>query len=499
MNPLSSNDLQQMLDAFKVQGYGRAGPASALPVAVRPMSALGKMLAAPAADLTALKEALSYISPDVPRGTGTIIDPAGVPVSDYWFGVILAVRREYGEDAKESVRQWSQQSGRYDDAGFEHAWNQYKASHPNPISIGSFYMLAKANGWSGPSNAVVPAISGGGFKLLDREDIMRLSPLKWRVKGLFPEAGIGAIYGPSGSGKSFLSFDLGMAIASGAPWFGHRTTSCAVTYVMLEGEAGLRNRVKAWEVHNGSAVPSSFGAIAQPFQLSEPEQVEALVCTVPRGGVIIIDTLNRAAPGLDENSSQDMGRILAGMKRLQSQTGGLVLVVHHTGKDASKGLRGHSSLHAALDGALEVERSNTSRCWSAAKVKDGEDSRQIPFKLNVVDLGTDQDGDPITSCAAGPDAAAIFRPSPPSGANQKTAFAAIQLLLRTSSDTGRGGAGPQVPCVTFDSAVQAVSLSMPGIEKKRRAPRARDALQGLVSGGHLKRGLDAQEEEWLWL
>lgn len=82
---------------------------------------------------------------------------------------------------------------------------------------------------------------------------------------------------------------------------------------------------------NDVVIPSGFKAVAQPFQLAEPEQVEALGAVLPHRGVVIVDTLNRAAPGLDENSSQDMGRILAGMKRLQGITGGLVLVVHHTG------------------------------------------------------------------------------------------------------------------------------------------------------------------------
>jgi RecA-family ATPase len=93
--------------------------------------------------------------------------------------------------------------------------------------------------------------------------------------------------------------------------------------------------VEAWETHNGKSLPSGFQALAQAFRLTEAQDVEDLAAILPKGGVVIIDTLNRAAPGMDENSSQDMGRILAGMKRLQEVTGGLVLVVHHTGKDAS--------------------------------------------------------------------------------------------------------------------------------------------------------------------
>ncbi len=506
MTPLSIRDLQRMLDDLTAGGYRQAGAASAPAaqyVPTKPLSRLAQALSTPTSnDLFVLEGALSCISSDVPRGSGLVIGPDGKPVLDYWFGVILACRRAYGDAAKEIVRRWSQKSPRYlDGAGFEHAWNQHHAAHPNPVTIGSVFMLAKAAGWAGSSTAALHTQSRAPsqFRLLDRSAIMTQPPLRWRVKGLFPETGIGAIYGPSGSGKSFLGFDLGMSIAAGSKWFGYRTTACAVTYVILEAESGLRNRVQAWEAHNGTAVPSGFKAIAQPFQLAEAEQVEELGAILPQGGVVIIDTLNRAAPGLDENSSQDMGRILAGMKRLQEITGGLVLVVHHTGKDASKGLRGHSSLFAALDGAIEVERSASGRRWSAAKVKDGEDGTAITFALHVVDLGNDADGDPITSCAAGPDTGAIFRPNPPGGKHQKEALAAIRQALSISVAFGQGGADPQTACLRIDDAVTQASTAMVGVEKKRRSSRAREAVQGLIIGGHLRRGLDASQDEWVWL
>ena len=56
-----------------------------------------------------------------------------------------------------------------------------------------------------------------------------------------------------GSSKSFLTKDLGAFIALGQDWFGHRIAPCEVTYVMLEGEEGLRNRAEAWEIHNGNS------------------------------------------------------------------------------------------------------------------------------------------------------------------------------------------------------------------------------------------------------
>lgn len=394
------------------------------------------------------------------------------------------------------------------------AWDSFE---PTSIDYRFIFAEAQRQGWVNPARSyatsgadvhdgqtnpfkpVETVAVGNRFRLMDRAAIMDQPALRWRLKGIFSQAGIGAIYGPSASGKSFLGVDLGISIALGDRWFGHRSFAASVTYIMLEGEAGLRNRIQAWEEHNLQQIPSTFMAIAQPFELADPAQVEELAAVAPKGGVVIIDTLNRAAPGLDENSSQDMGRVLAGMKRLQEITGGLVLIVHHTGKDASKGLRGHSSLFAALDGAIEVERSSNSRCWSAAKVKDGEDGKQVLFKLNVIDLGKDSDGDTVTSCAVSEDTGAIFQAKPPSGKHQIAALSAIRRALGASSSTGQGGAPSGSACLRFEEAVTQSAPELVGVEKKRRAARAREAVQGLISSGHLHRGLDANEEEWVWL
>ena len=121
------------------------------------------------------------------------------------------------------------------------------------------------------------------------------------------------------------------------------------------------------------------------------------------GGLVILDTQNRAAPGADENSSVDMGNIIAAAKRLQNLTGGLVLLVHRTGKDTTKGLRGHSSLYAALDGAIEVNKTDSRREWSVAKSKDDETGTVHVFKLEIVTVAHDDESEEITSCVAVPD------------------------------------------------------------------------------------------------
>jgi hypothetical protein len=238
------------------------------------------------------------------------------------------------------------------------------------------------------------------YKLRSATSLLSSKPIKWRIKGVIPDSGIAAIYGHSGSAKSFLAIDMAMNVASGSDWFGYRVKACPVVYVCLEGEAGLSVRIGAWK--EKGKIPSRIKFIDQPLNLLNVKDVRDLVTAIKThevsGGLVIIDTLNRAAPGMDENSSVDMGNAINAAKLIQQGVGGLVLLVHHSGKDSSKGMRGHSSLHAALDAAIEVKRSGDDREWSVAKAKDGEDGRSHTFRLQVVDMGVDEDGDSITSC-----------------------------------------------------------------------------------------------------
>ena len=251
-------------------------------------------------------------------------------------------------------------------------------------------------------NAQAPPKPEPRFKLLTCDQLRDLPPLAWCVRGVLPTRGLAAIAGPSASGKSFLAFDMAAAIAGECRWFGQRVSAAPVVYAALEGEAGYKLRAQAWEAHHGQSLPNGLRLMLDPFKLTETQDVQDLATLVPAGAVVIIDTLNRAAPESDENSSRDMGLILEAAKRLQALTGGLVVLVHHTGKDESKGLRGHSSLFAALDAVVTVSRDGDRREWRMGKSKDGADGEAHTFKLQVETLGFDEHGDSLTSCVVVP-------------------------------------------------------------------------------------------------
>jgi hypothetical protein len=348
--------------------------------------------------------------------------------------------------------------------------------------------------WDDDRSPAEPPLPEPRYRLLGADDLRDLPPLAWRVRGVLPAVGLAAVYGPSASGKSFLAFDMAAAIAEGRRWFDCRVEAAPVVYAALEGEAGFKLRTTAWEVRTGRDLPPGLRMVLQPFKLTEPQDVQDLAAVVPAGAVVFVDTLNRAAPTADENSSRDMGDILEAAKRLQHLTKGLVVLVHHTGKDATKGLRGHSSLFAALDAAVEVSRDGDRRWWRVAKSKDGQDGDAHAFTLSIETLGTDEHGDAVTSCVVVRDTAAqdVRKVKAPQGGNQKLVLDALRPMFKTG-ETGKPGAPPLRPCIELEAAVSAGAgrLTCP---TDRRATRTREAITGLVSRGVL--GLN---DGWLWL
>jgi putative DNA primase/helicase len=335
------------------------------------------------------------------------------------------------------------------------------------------------------------------YKLLAAGDLMSIPPLRWLVRGVVPASGLCCIFGPSGSGKSFLALDMAAAVAAGAPWFGYRVTGAPVVYVALEGEAGIRQRVKAWQARRGRDVPQSLRFVLQPFDLRRADDVaelaDAIVATGGAGGMVILDTLSRASSGADENSSKDMGELIDAGKVLQTRLGGIVLFVHHVGKDAAKGMRGHSSLHAALDAAVEVTRTENRREWRIAKSKDEGDSAAHPFRLDVVTVGTDEYGDPVTSCVVTPDEGAgeVRRALPPKAGNQRVVWDVLGELARRAPPVRPPDAPERAP---FGTPVVPLQTLLDEVrdrlacDPKRKAERAQQAVTGLQSRGLLDVG-----------
>lgn len=222
------------------------------------------------------------------------------------------------------------------------------------------------------------------------------------VQGLLSPGAMSVLYGQSNVGKTFVAMDLAFHIAAGERWGDKRCEQGLVLYIAAEAGRSARNRVVALQRHYGKkAVP--FALAPCPVDLfSSDESAAAIVREVRRLAealgqapiMIVIDTLSRALAGGNENSSEDMGAIVRSIDLIRTATGCHVMVVHHSGKDESKGARGHSLLRAATDTELEV----TDGRITANKQRDMAPMAPIGFDLTVLNLGENRHGEAVTSC-----------------------------------------------------------------------------------------------------
>lgn len=329
-----------------------------------------------------------------------------------WMAVGMAVHHETEGEGEWLWDEWSQLGADYEGPDeIRYKWSTMGNYTGNEKTFWSVLREAQVQGCpvdvdtaSPDEFEVLEMPKGGRFNIRSHNDFAsQVRSVRWIVKDFLPAAQLGVLFGESGSGKTFASYDLCAAVCRGIEWNGKRVTKGRVLYVVAEGVAGFVNRIKAY-CHQQGISPSDIDmdviSDLTP-NLLEPAQITDLIKDIKQQqpyDLIVMDTFAQVMPGANENSGEDVGKALAECKRIHRHTGAMVLLVHHSGKDASKGARGWSGLRAAADVELEVLRSDELRSISVTKLKDGQDGTQIGFKLHTVILGEDEDGDDITSC-----------------------------------------------------------------------------------------------------
>ena len=403
-----------------------------------------------------------------------------------WIKVGMALHHEAeGEDWGLSLwDEWSAKGSKYTGSEtLDPHWRSFGSNRGRAVTIQSVIGMA---GGVNPDDfddlSTIPApVHKPKFEVIQVNAFAAGPQPEWIVKGVIPAATVGVMFAESGGGKSFAIFDIGMSVARGVPWNGQRVRQGRVVYVAAEGADGVRKRAQAYAQRTGVALSDvPLGVIAGRPDLIKDDH-KALAAAVNAWGgadLLIIDTLAQSMAGGDENSGEDMGKVLAHCQLLHSLTNAMILLVHHSGKDASKGARGWSGLKAAMDCELEITRNGEQRALRVSKQKDGEDGIGWGFRLLQVALGQDADGDPVTSCVVewGEMPAAGGALKEPKGRWQKAVWDVVLDNLELCDG--------EVPTrLVLDKAMQIVPRDPNGIDRRREY--ARRALEGLILDGWL--------------
>jgi hypothetical protein len=318
---------------------------------------------------------------------------------DDWVNTLHAIKGAVGEDGRELAHRWSSRSDKYDEAETDRAWDSIK--HVNSIGAGSIYNWAKQHGFNLREvrheakeevrvEAAQEAVKG---RILSLGQLASLPPPTPLVDGLIFRNTLVNVFGPPASFKSFLALDIGLSIAHGGTWHGREVHTGGVLYIAGEGSAGIRKRAMAW-MHNHGVIDNGepFFVLPQAVNIRDKAEVDALIEETRetlQPALVIIDTLARTFGGGDENSNVDMGEFIMQCDRIKSAfDGATVMIIHHSGKDTTRGARGHSSLYGAVDTELELKRTQGSDTVTIrnSKQKDAEETDGIQMTARTVTL-----------------------------------------------------------------------------------------------------------------
>jgi len=332
------------------------------------------------------------------------------------------------------------------------------------------------------------AVTKPASELIWYPDIVPRLTSNYLVHGVISRGSLAVVVGHSGSGKTFTAIDLALSVASGRPWRGRAVKKGVVLYFAAEAGASIAKRVEAWRRHH-QVFEADFAIRILPLDLlnrSTPQRLLDLCEQVARerGAIqlIVIDTVSRSMPGGEENSAETMTLYISVCDRIRAETGAAILLVHHKGKDGTKGLRGHSSLRAAVDTEIDITADDHCKVAKITKQRDEESGAEFAFALRQLEVGIDDEGRAVMSCI-------VVDPAEPekvdpekrlTGRQKETLAAVREFIAKWGSDRHKGST-PGKPAVLFEKAVDAIAPLMTGIATvSRQREAARRTIRALA-------------------
>lgn len=337
---------------------------------------------------------------------------------DMWLRVGQALHHVSGGSDEGFARwnAWSRNGDKYDPRGITRDWKSFRSDRRKQVRIGTLYDLAKRYGWRASTALAteideIDAIGSGTevtrqppspiqLRFLAPSDCASSPARGYVIKGLLAPGDLACIFGAPGAGKSLIAPHLGYHAALGCTAFRMRTKPGRVFYIAAEDPHGMRGRVTALRLRHGDAPDFILVEGVSDLLTSGSPDLTALRAAVAeqRPSLVFLDTLAMSFPGLEENTAEDMGRVVS-IARSLSEHGAAVILIHHDTKAQGPTPRGHSLLNGALDVALQLFPRDEAGIVRAklTKNRNGTCDRDIAFHISTEILGEDEDGDAITA------------------------------------------------------------------------------------------------------
>jgi hypothetical protein len=230
------------------------------------------------------------------------------------------------------------------------------------------------------------------FEIYDLDDLDNLPDPEPLIEGVLNRGCVALLFGEYGTAKSFMALDWAAHLAKGIDWHGHEIYGeHRVLYIAAEGASGLKLRRTAWEMEYGEIPRKNFHLTRVAVRFGNDDEHYDYLAEMIREheyDFIVIDTLSRNTPGLDENGpdmSEFIERIFT-LRDAHSVEKTSFLIVHHAGKDKSKGARGWTGIPAATDFSYRMDKGSDVMnvfTLNTDRTKDAEPLGEMSFTLKV--------------------------------------------------------------------------------------------------------------------
>ena len=166
------------------------------------------------------------------------------------------------------------------------------------------------------------------------------------------------LIGPPKSKKTFLTMNLALSIASGSDFSGFKVPKPKkVLYLLAEGGYyATRDRLKKMAKDKNQNL---FVGFPNYLPVNTEDGYHFLYSLVKEVNpdVLILDPLIKFHD-VDENSASQMSDVLGKIRTMMAELKLSVILVHHTGKVASRGGRGSSVIVGDYDSCIEICKSD---------------------------------------------------------------------------------------------------------------------------------------------
>jgi len=282
-----------------------------------------------------------------------------------------------------------------------------------------------------------PEAPASRFQITWFDQIAETDPKETFIKGVLGEGELTTVSGLPGSGKSVILTDMACHVAAGMEWHGRRVRQGLVVYIAAERKKLTERRMLAFRKKQGLEGSEPLAVLGGRLDFTSSLKDARELTAAIRGAEqqcgekcvwIIIDTLTRTFGPGDQNASKDMGRFIQSCDVLL-ETGAHVTVVHHTAWSGDRG-KGAIDLDGAVDSSFMVKKDGASYVLICDGANDGEEGVICRFRMEGVQVGVDEDGEPTMAPVVVPtaDLAEILV----ANANKGQTAKALQIVTESS-------------------------------------------------------------------